>query len=481
MKIKAQKFKLFSYSYFLSFVLLLTSCYKDKGNYEYDMPVEPVVKNLDTLYNIMVGDSLIISPTFENIADEDIDCTWEIAVPEAVDPSYYTFQGKALRIVFGLQAKLYYARLTLLNKSNGIKYFYDFKIQGKTEFSAGYLVLSEEEGKTQLSFVRPNGEVLPRIYELINLKPLPENPLSIHYLANKFTGNTPLGYWIICKEEGIRLDVNNLKQEELKPGSITDNFFLAPNKIEIGSFQTHPQGVLMGIINGKFYGGITTTWDQAQTYGMFGSYADGDYELHDKFILTNINDNISIIAFERNRKQFLRFNIYGSVTYFGTQYSVTNSSIFDPTNIGMDLLNIVQINNSDTYAFCQDANKNIYELKFNVNFYGPFTFTPLHKRNFVNPQIITEKTKMLATKTGIIYIASGNKVYSYTPINQNLQEIATKFNDEVTMLKLSDDEQTLIIGSGSSIYFTNISTGNNGVLIDTIEGIPGSSIDITWR
>lgn len=88
---------------------------------------------------------------------------------------------------------------------------------------------------------------------------------------------------------------------------------------------------------------------------------------------------------------------------------------------------------------------------------------------------------MLATKTGIIYIASGNKVYSYTPINQNLQEIAAKFNDEVTMLKLSDDEQTLIIGSGSSIYFTNISTGNNGVLIDTIEGIPGSSIDITWR
>jgi hypothetical protein len=481
MKRKSKNITRFGSSLALSLILMLTSCYKDKGNYEYNMPLEPKVVGLDTMYNAMVGDSLIINPTFENIAKEEIECIWEIAVPEAIDPSQYTYEGNALRTVFGLQAKLYNARLTLLNKTNGIKYFYDFKIQGKTEFSTGSLVLSEENGTTQLSFIKPNGEVQARIYEAINLKSLPDHPLSVHFLANKFTGNTPLGYWVICKNEGVRLDVNNLKQEELKPGSIKDNFFLAPPTIEIGSLQKHVQGVLMGVINGKFYGGITTTWDQANTYGMFGTYADGDYELHDKFILSNINDNVSMIAFDKNRKQFLRFNLYGAPMFFGTQYTVTNSAIFDPTNIGLELLDIVQINNTDTYAYCKDVSGTVYELKFNVNFNGPFTFTPLHKKSFINQQIITDKTKMIASKTGYIYFAHSNKVYSYTPINQNLVEIDAKFSNEVSMIKLSDDEQTLIVGAGTSLYYTNVSTGNNGVLKNTIQGIPGKAIDITWR
>lgn len=469
------------YSFAISILFLVTACYKDKGNYEYNMPVEPKVVGLDTLYNAMVGDSLIINPTFENIAKENIECTWEIAVPEAVDPKQYHYSGNAIRTIFGLQAKLYNARLTLLNKSNGIKYFYDFKIQGSTEFSKGTLVLSEENGVTRLSFVKPNGEVQARIFEAINLKKLPDNPLSVHFLANKYTGNTPLGYWIVCKTDGVRLNVNNLVQEELKPGTIKDNFFLAPANIEIGNLQKHFQGVLMGVINGKFYGGITTTWDQANTYGMFGAYADGDYQLYDKYIMTNINDNVSMIAFDKVHKQFLRFNLYGSPMFFGTQYAVTNSSIFDSTNVGLDLIDIVQINNTDTYAYCKDQNGTVFELKFNVNFNGPFTFSPLHKKAFVNQQLITNKTKMLATKTGFIYIANGNKVYSYTPINENLVEIETKFTNEVTMLKLSDDEQTLIVGSGNSLYYTKISTGSNGTLQNTIQGIPGQSVDITWR
>lgn len=465
----------------VSVFITLKACYKDKGNYEYNMPVIPKVEGLDTLYNANVGDSLIITPIYKDIAPEDIEANWEIAVPEAVNYDQYKYTGSSLRTIFGLQAKLYNARLTLTNKSNGIKYFYDFKIQGNTEFSKGTLVLSLENGKSQLSFIKPNGDVQARIYESINLKPLPDNPLSIHYMTNKFTGNTPLGYWIISKNGGVRLNVNNLVQEELKPGTLEDNFFLAPNPLEVGSLQMTPNGVLMGVINGKFYGGTTNTWDQANTYGMFGSYADGDYELHNNFILTNVNDNLSMIAFEKNKKQFLRLNNYGSPMYFGTQYSVMVADIFDPMNLGLELLHMVQINNTDTYAYAKDQAGVIYELKFNVNFNGPFTFTPVHKKTFSNQQIITPNTKIIATRIGYIFIASGNKVFRYTPLNGNILEIDTKFQDNVTMLKLSDDEQTLIVGSGSTLFYTNISTGNNGILLEKIEGIPGTAVDITWR
>ncbi|MCA5006325.1 PKD-like family lipoprotein [Sphingobacterium bovistauri] len=481
MKRKTQSLRIFQYSLAFLFILVLGSCYKDKGNYAYNMPIEPKIIGLDTLYNAMVGDSLIINPTFENIAKEDIECTWEIAVPEAIDPTQYKYVGNSVRTIFGLQAKLYNARLTLLNKSNGIKYFHDFKIQGQTEFSKGSLVLSIENGTTQLSFVKPNGEVQPRIYEAINLKPLPSIPLSIHYISNKFTGNTPLGYWIVCKNDGVRINVNNLKQEELKSGTIKDNFFLPPASIDIGNLQKHEQGVLMGVINNKFYGGITTTWDQANTYGMFGNYADGDYELSDKFVMLNINNQVSFVGFEKTRKQFLRFNVYGAPMYFGTQYTVSSTATFDPTNLGLDLLHIVQINNTDIYAYAKDASGQIFELKFNVNFNGPFTFTPLHKIAFTNQQILNAASKIVATRVGNIFIASGNKVYRYTPINQNLTEIETKFTADITMLKLTEDEQSLVVGAGTSIYYTNITTGSNGTLKEKIDGLPGTSIDMTWR
>lgn len=462
-------------------LIYMVSCSKDKGNYNYNMPTIPQVIGLDTLYEANVGDSLIIAPKYEDINSEDLECEWYIYVPEAIDPDQYLYSGNSLRIIFGLQAKLYNARLTLTNKSTGIKYFHEFKIKGNTEFSKGTLVLSEEDGISRLSFIKPNGEVQARIYEAINLKTLPSQPQSIHYLSNKFTGNTPLAYWLIFKNEGIRIDVNNLRQEEIKPGTLRDNFFLAPENIEVAQLKKYEQGILMGVINGKFYGGITTTWDQANTYGMFGTYADGEYLLDKNFEIININNSVSILAFEKNKKQFIRFNLYGSPMYFGTQYSVLNSSIFDPTNLGSDIIHLTQVNNIDFYAYVKNTNGNIEELKFNLNFNGPFTFTPIHKRLFTNQQILNEESKIVTTKTGVFYIATENKLYRYTPLNQEIVEVEHKFTNNITMLKISEDDQTLIVGSGNTLYYLNISIGKNGNLLNKIEGIPGNTIDIAWR
>ncbi|WP_437920313.1 PKD-like family lipoprotein [Sphingobacterium sp. LRF_L2] len=457
------------------------NCYKDKGNYEIDIPDRPLVAELDTLYEATVGDSLVIVPKITGLDTSEVDGLWRIDVPEAVSADLYHYEGKALRIVFGLQAKLYTARLTLTNKANGMKYFYNFKIQGRTEFSRGSLVLSVDGGITKLSFIKPDSTVQPNIYEALNNKQLPADPLHIHYLSNQFTGGTPLGYWIISKHAGVRLDVNNLKEDELRPATLRDNFFLAPEQMEVGSLQGYQMGTLLGVINGKFYNGTTSTWDQSTTYGMFGTYADGEYELSPNFVLSYINGAFSIIAFEKIKKQFVRINLYGGAMYFGTQYSVVGAEIFDPTDVKLDLLQLVQINSADTYAYMRDANGAIYELKFNVNFDGPFLFTAGHKRAFVRPEWMSEQTKMLATRNGNIYVAYQNKVYRYTPINQQVQELATAFAQNVTMMKLSDNENTLVVGAGQRIYYLDIQVGKNGVLTGQIDGIPGNPVDMTWR
>ncbi|WP_454880450.1 PKD-like family lipoprotein [Sphingobacterium detergens] len=460
---------------------LLASCYKDKGNYVIDMPESPVLQNLDTLYEAMTGDSLVIQPKIVGLAAENLECDWRIDVPEALVPEANHYKGNALRIVFGLEAKRYTARLTVTNKANGMKYFYPFKVQGVTEFSRGTLVLSKDQEESKLSFIKADNSVQPNIYEVINGQPLPAEPLQLHYVKNQFTGNTPLGYWIISKKGGVRLNVNSLKKESEKPGTLHDNFFLAPPTINVGSFQAHPQGVLLGVINDKFYGGATTTWDQSATYGMFGTYADGDYDLSSKFVLSTVNNNYTVIGFEKNKKQFVRINLYGSPMYFGTQYSAIGSDIFSPTNIGMDLLQLVQINNADTYAYVKNANGQIYELMFNANFAGPFNFTSGHKRLFIRPEWITADTKMLASRSGYIYIAAQNQIFRYNPLSEQMQSLKTDIKGEVTMLKLEDDESTLIAGAAGTLYYLDIQVGKSGELVKKIEGIPGSPIDMTWR
>ncbi|HVV05968.1 MAG TPA: PKD-like family lipoprotein, partial [Puia sp.] len=156
-----------------------TACYKDKGNYVYHVPPAPVITNLDTVYQATVGDSLVIQPSVA--IDEPaprLGLHWKITVPEQL--TALEFQGPALRTVFGLNPTRYYARLTITDSTNGMKYFYDFAIDGKTVFASGTTVLSEEAGVTELSFIKPDGTILPRIYGAINDgETLPAGPMQV--------------------------------------------------------------------------------------------------------------------------------------------------------------------------------------------------------------------------------------------------------------------------------------------------------------
>jgi len=464
----------------IALALLLGGCYKDKGHYDINMPTLPQVTNLEEEYEAVVGDSLIIEPVVEAAPGDEIELEWRIFAPEA-PAGDYEFTGPALRIIFGLQANRYAARLTVHNTTNGMKYFHNFEIQGVTEFVRGTTVLSVEDGITRFSFIKPDSTVQARLYEAIHGKELPADPLQLLYMHDEATGNLPLGYWIITRNGGVRLNVSNMQEDPLYPNTLAANFFSAPDQLDVGLFQHFNRGVLMGVVNGKFYGGATTTWNQSVTYGMFGGYADGDYELAPSFIMTTIGPNTSFIGFDRNRKQFLRFNLYGNPVFFGTQYSVTNPQIFDPLNVGMDLVDMVQVNNAETFAYVADADGTIHELAFQVNFSGPFTFTPIHKRPFVRQELFGENTKLLAARNGVIYIAAGNKVYRYNPLNEEVRELDATFTAPVTMIKLADNENTLVVGAGNSLYYLAIQTGRFGDLTGQINGIPGYPVDIAFR
>lgn len=462
-----------------AFGLLLMACYKDKGNYDYHPPVEPQVTNLDSVYHVFIGDTLIVHPAVTTTdPNAAFSYTWQIQIPKEFRDT--TFTGDVLKLVFSLPPDMYRTRLTITDNSNGMKYFREFLIEGKTQFSTGTLVLSLEGNTSQLSFVKPDSTVMPRIYRAIHGTDLPGGPQQVINLVHQYISPTPaLGYWITGSETndgGVQIATNTL----LKIKTLRNNFFDLPAVAKPGYLESSPNGVLQGVINGKLYVGASQTYYGSDVYGMFGLATSGDYELYKRAAFNSVMPYF--LGYDINRKQFVAFTNFGSAAYVGTGYQVTDITAFDPRNVQLDLLHFQQINDNNCFAFGKAADGTVYEIKFGAAFKGYVELSPVYKRAFAQPSLITATTKWAGTPSEVFYFTSADKVYRYNPLNQEIKPLVTDFGGKaVSMIKTTDNGNTLIAGVEGAVYFLDISTGKFGDILKKYNGIPGAPVDVAVR
>jgi hypothetical protein len=459
--------------------LLQLACYKDKGNYDYHLPVEPQVTNLDSVYQVFIGDTLTVKPAIITTdPNARFGYIWKIQIPKEFRDTSFT--GNMLRMVFGLPPDVYAARLTIIDSSNGMKYFRDFKIDGRTAFSTGTLVLSLEGTTSQLSFVKPDSTVMPRIYQALHGVDLPGGPQQINAMIHQsITPLTVMNYWITCSETddaGVQINANTL----LKIKTLRYNFFDPPAVARPGYVESSPVGVLQGVINGKLYVGASQTYYGSDVYGMFGLGVDGDYQLYKRAAFNSVMPYF--LGYDVNRKQFVAFTNFGSAAYIGTSYQVTDTIAFDPKNTRLNLLHFQQINDNNCFAFGKAADGTLYEVKFGADFMGYVQLSPLYKRTFAQPALITATTQWAGTPSEIFYFTSGDKVYRYNPLNQEIKPLVTNFEGKaVSMIKVTDNGNTLIAGVDGAVYFLDISTGKFGDVLKKYNGIPGAPVDVVVR
>lgn len=467
---------------------LLQGCYKDKGNYTYDMPERPVV-TLDTLYNALVGDSLIIDPKASIPGNPHLAYEWRIGVPSADNSKDVVDSNPVMRIVFALGASRYSTKFTIINKDNGMKYFYNFIISGKTNFAKGTTILTSQNGVTILSFVKPDGTLQPGIYNAINPTiPLPTEPTQLVAVPEWQQPNTVAQYWVFGKKganTGIRVDANTFVEDRL----FKDHFFDAPDSIIPFKLIPNMLNIMSGVVNGRLYEGSRNTWNLAPIYGMFSGGAVGDYDLSGEIAYVYSVPNeprapSAYIAFDRAKKQFLRFFPTGADPVFsGTNYPVTGSA-FDPKNVGMPIERLLHATNGICFAYCRAADNTLYELNFRAQFIQaaePIEFKTIQKRPFPRPELIKADTKWDITAGQIIYFSSGDAVYRYNPLNSDFTKLNTTFGGKnITMMKLLDD-YTLAVGVDGTITYLDVSTGVFGDVIKKIEGLPGTPVDMAER
>lgn len=460
-------------------VLVQQACYKDKGNYDYHELDVPQVKDLDTVYTVLVGDTLHIKPTVTSAnPNAKLSFQWNIMIPQEFRDTAFT--GSELNIVFRLKPDRYIARLTITDNSNGMKYFHQTQIAGVTQFSSGTLVLSLEGNTSQLSFVKADGTVEPRIYRAMHGADLPGDPQQIINLFHRWISPTPpLGYWITGGETndgGVHIGANSL----VKIKSLRENFFDMPESAKPGYLETSQNGVLQGVINGKLLVGASSTFYGSDLYGMFSLPTAGDYQLYRRAAFNSIMPYF--LGYDINRKQFVAFTNFGSAAYIGTGYQVTDVTAFDPKNVQLDLLHFQQINDNNCFAFGKAADGTVYEIKFGAAFKGFVELSPVYKRAFSQPALITPTTKWDGSLSEVFYFSSGDKVYRYNPLNQEIKPLVADFGGKaVTMVKITDGGNTLVAGVDGTVFFLDISTGKFGDVIKTLTGIPGAPIDIAVK
>lgn len=474
--------KLRSALLYILFALLICSCKKDLGNYKYNAPSEPVLDGFDgSTVDALVGDTLTVRPYVylqgANPA-KDLTFDWDIFVDEEARADHYT--GYPLKIVYNLAPKLRNAKLTITDNRNQIKYFYSFKIQGGTQFSAGTAVLSLQDGITKLSFVKAdNKTVLSDLYYALHKENLPENPVQLFPKPVTYNAGSVEDYWVIChdpKKNSVIIDGSTM----LRKKYFQDQFFNAPATISTDYFEASA-GTPTGVINGKLYLSIVSTAPFAPDFGKFSNSQPGQYTLSPFFIRTPA----FFFGYDPVAKAFISFDSGGN--YMGSDYKVSGVG-FNPTKINLGNLLFMQAVPSISYAFFEGAegDNNIYELSFSVDMmdYQNRTVKAIYKRVFKGSSLIKPDTKWQKSAVDVFYFTSNDKIYRYNPVNEELRALDADFGGKkVTMIKLSTTTEgdVLTAGVDGSLMLLDVSVGKNGNITKVITGIPGSPVDIVTR
>jgi hypothetical protein len=340
-------------------------------------------------------------------------------------------------------------------------------------------VLSSDNGTTKLSFIKAdNTTVMPDLYQLLNKETLPANPVEIYYAKPlPYQPNTTEEFWILCNDpnkKSVILDASTL----LRRNYFTAQFFTPPPVISPGHLESFQGIIAHGIINGKLYIGTWTTAPFAPDYGKFANEQAGDYNLSKYFTY----GGSFYFGFDYKAKAFVTFG--GDGSYNGADYSVDPKGAFDPKNIGMDNLLYMKAGQSGkSYAFFKATDGNVYELSFTYDLSSvPKKFTADSKRVFKGSTLVNNDTKWQRTTLNVFYFSSNDKIYRYNPGNEEIKTLDATFGGKkISMLKLSDDDNELTVGVDGSLVTLDVSVGKNGIVKQTIPGIPGAPVDVIVR
>lgn len=352
------KMKLRNITYGLAVLLLVSSCYEDKGNYDYHDINEIEISGIDPLYEIDQYDMLVIEPNLAGTLYSDTE--------------RFTYEWEIDRKIVSEEFKLEYeventpgnknARFIVTDKQTGIKSYMRFSLTVTSSTSGDLvMVLSKHNGKAEMSYLRlptliESGQGITydwvtNYYEERFGQPLGTNPqqLCINYIPSaRDWPFTTLNAWIMAVVDNkvMLMDKGSLQPDPMHPHLVGTDYTYLTSYPPADVTNYNSQFVMEGIniwrstaygsgfqITGNFaevsggslYGIASiapSTWTATPWYNKSSPYGgqaspfiffDAMDPTPDSHLTQLGYTNGDIIAFDYNYGRFFKCSAYGGI------------------------------------------------------------------------------------------------------------------------------------------------------------------------
>lgn len=505
--------KLFIYIGLITAVLL-TGCYKDKGNVDYRPLSKAEINGIESSYTLYLGDKweVAVDIRYSMDAPEEVAYLWKVE-----GDTIATTKDLDVVVSFPLKENMT-AEYVVTDLSNGVQTIVPFNVTVKSEFSQGWMILSEKPEHSVLGYFRAgDGRFYEDIYSAINQEYLSKGASCLveHFLSPFEPSVTALtGQVFVACSEGpdfsVDLDGDSFERvvytKEEFVGAMPVDF--KPQVYESMPSMETGKGFDYLISGGKVY---TRALYDGLSYqdGLYSNipyaYNDGNYELAPSILRGNIVFGDYLLGFDNISGSFVQLSD-GEVLTLDPGADMSGG--FSMVNTGMTWIDggTVAIFNDvegtfDTYTtFMKDGDGNVKVMKFQVwpkMLMGSLVYLSMKQMPVFDTDgkpvvwggdVINENTRFAYCDKGDrLYIASGKHLYAFdhTMMKLSLLKTYEKPIVEIGMNRLNQMELGIAFdnGDGTSAFgMVDVSYIGGGEIKDgKLYTIGGKVKDILYK
>jgi hypothetical protein len=395
---KMKKKLIYSLFSFLLAAVVLTGCYKDKGNYKYaDINKLTIEADVTGAVSVLLQDTLTINTAITETSPSAAGYEYEWVLYQNISApltrwTLATTRNLEVRITQTPGA--YRLDYFVKDKATGVSFLKTFIVNIIGKFNEGWLVLDEESNACDLSLIAPNDAVFRNIYSAANRGAL--LPGRSHRVT------------VVRDRLGVQkvyvLSPNELTQpyfvDFLKVASFSDQFWAAPSVRKPQEYFIEGSSNEVMLNNGYPFG-MTTMVPAPYKLGL---QAPGTWDLEPYSIYTTTS---GFVFYDKLSQRFYKYNLTDLVPFA----AAPSTAVFNVNNVGKKML-FTGAGTGSTYNCLFKNNNDDSVFAFILN---PALANPAVDTAFIpaaNAPGLVTATKFVSSKLlPHVYYVSGNLLY----------------------------------------------------------------------